>query len=290
MEDKNHTVYIHIFPNGKVYVGITCLNVEHRWNGGKGYLKQRLIGNAVRKYGWDNVSHLVLHENLTKTEADLIEIMYISTFKSNIRKYGYNIESGGNSLGKHSEESRALMSKRQKGRTVTDETRKRMSKASKGRKMPDSAKKKLSEIAKQRGGRPQDPKYKKRIYQYSLETGEFIEEFESIRAASLKTKLKGAHISEAANERRRQAGGFFWIFKDDASTEEVMRRLEKCRRNSLYKPLYLVNATDDSIAAEFENKAQSMRYFGMYHDKIHEFIDKDVPIVGSLYLKTQQKR
>ena len=34
---NNYTVYCHIFPNGKRYVGITKQKPEYRWDNGNGY-------------------------------------------------------------------------------------------------------------------------------------------------------------------------------------------------------------------------------------------------------------
>lgn len=48
---ENYKVYMHRFPNGKVYIGITCQKPEYRWNKGKHYRKQSLIFNAIMKYG-----------------------------------------------------------------------------------------------------------------------------------------------------------------------------------------------------------------------------------------------
>ena len=37
MENKKYCVYKHIFPNNKVYIGVTCQKPEYRWRNGKGY-------------------------------------------------------------------------------------------------------------------------------------------------------------------------------------------------------------------------------------------------------------
>ena len=36
-ELKKYSVYVHTFPNGKKYVGVTCLPVNARWSNGRGY-------------------------------------------------------------------------------------------------------------------------------------------------------------------------------------------------------------------------------------------------------------
>lgn len=50
----NYTVYMHRFPNGKVYIGITRVAPEKRWRNGKGYSENRFMQFAINKYGWEN--------------------------------------------------------------------------------------------------------------------------------------------------------------------------------------------------------------------------------------------
>lgn len=93
-----YCVYKHTFPNNKVYIGITSLNPLRRWKqNGMGYKGQRFVFNAILKYGWDNIKHEILYSNLTKEEACQKEIELIAEYKSNNRKYGYNISIGGES-------------------------------------------------------------------------------------------------------------------------------------------------------------------------------------------------
>lgn len=101
--ENNYKVYIHEFPNNKVYIGITCQNVNDRWR--NRYRGCPFMYNAIKKYGWKNIEHKVLFENLTKEEAEQKEIELIAQYKSNQRKYGYNIANGGNHSGKHSFET-----------------------------------------------------------------------------------------------------------------------------------------------------------------------------------------
>ena len=85
---------------------MTRLSVENRWRNGKGYKNQNLIYRAIIKYGWDNIKHEILFENLTKEEAEQKEIELIAFYKSNQKEFGYNIENGGNCKGKMSEAER----------------------------------------------------------------------------------------------------------------------------------------------------------------------------------------
>lgn len=115
---KKYFVYKHKFPNGKVYIGITCQNPKYRWNNGKGYTKSQIkMYNAIKKYGWENVEHSILYKNLTKEEAEEKEKDLIAFYKSYNDEFGYNIEMGGNLNKEISEETRKKMIKNHKGKT-----------------------------------------------------------------------------------------------------------------------------------------------------------------------------
>lgn len=91
----SYCVYKHTSPSGKVYIGITMKNPLKRWANGLGYCRQSYFFNAILKYGWDNFTHEILYTGLTKEEACQKEIELIALYRSNQRKYGYNISSGG---------------------------------------------------------------------------------------------------------------------------------------------------------------------------------------------------
>lgn len=98
---QRYTVYRHTAPNGKVYIGITSMEPEKRWNNGYAYFM-----NAIRKYGWDNFKHEILFVGLSKEEAERKEIELIAQCRSDEKAHGYNVEHGGNSSGKMSEETK----------------------------------------------------------------------------------------------------------------------------------------------------------------------------------------
>lgn len=45
------SVYIHITPSNKYYVGITSKEPCERWRNGFGYYSQKYFYNAIQKYG-----------------------------------------------------------------------------------------------------------------------------------------------------------------------------------------------------------------------------------------------
>lgn len=134
--------------NGKVYVGITSMDVKRRWENGNGYSKQPLFWRAIQKYGWDSFSHEILYDGLSKQEAEEKEIELIAACKSTDRKYGYNIQNGGNTLGKHSEETCKKISESNKGKIITPEQRLKISNALKGQRLSSETRRKISESLK----------------------------------------------------------------------------------------------------------------------------------------------
>ena len=70
MEEKCYTVYMHICPNNKKYIGITGQKPEKRWRNGFNYRNSILFNRAIKKYSWENIQHKILYEHLTKEEAE----------------------------------------------------------------------------------------------------------------------------------------------------------------------------------------------------------------------------
>ena len=71
MEKRNFSVYKHTFPNKKVYIGITGLKPQYRWNSGKGYKNQLVINRAIQKYGWNNIEYNLLQDGLIDVAREL---------------------------------------------------------------------------------------------------------------------------------------------------------------------------------------------------------------------------
>ncbi len=79
---------MHIFPDGKKYVGCTGKPVRTRWDGGLAYGGRML--DAILGVGWENIRHYVLFENLDRETALLAEAALIRTWKTYRPSAGYN--------------------------------------------------------------------------------------------------------------------------------------------------------------------------------------------------------
>lgn len=147
------SVYVHTFPNGKRYVGMTSQNPERRWHGKcHGYHNQSMMADAINEYGWENVTHEVLCTCDTKIEAERIERDFIRFMKTNQIEYGYNVQPGGSrpkgykfceEVKKRIRESGCHCGPKNSnyGKTMSAEQRAKLSAAHKGKKMkPESAK------------------------------------------------------------------------------------------------------------------------------------------------------
>ena len=204
METVDFTVYKHTSPNGKCYIGITCQNPEYRWgNNGYNYLsvmpngklKHPYFANSILKYGWDNITHEILHTNVTKEEACLLESRYISEYKR--QGLSYNVTDGG--------EGRW-------GCKLSEETIDKLRNSHRGKKQ--SAETIAKRVAKNTGKRRTDEqkaKTSKSVCQYDLE-GNLIATYFGARKASRCTGVNSAHITDCCNHKpnRKTAGGFKW--------------------------------------------------------------------------------
>ena len=207
----NYNVYIHIFPNSKVYIGITSQKPKRRWNNGQGYKNNQYMTNAIMKYGWDNVIHKILYTNLKKEEAEEIEIKLIKEYKANNKRYGYNIEYGGCHNGKTSEITRKRISEANKGKhnspktefkkghitIITEEIKQKISEKNKG---------------KHASVRTEFKKGHKPLNVRKVLCIESDVVYDTIKKASEDTDVMACHISQVCNGKRKSAGKLHWKF------------------------------------------------------------------------------
>ena len=88
IREDGYTVYVHIAPNTKCYVGMTGQPPKRRWNNGNGYNSMSKFYSAIKQFGWENFQHIVLASDLTKDEAIQIELQMVQKYDS--YNNGYN--------------------------------------------------------------------------------------------------------------------------------------------------------------------------------------------------------
>lgn len=184
--EENYKLYIHVTPSLKTYVGITKRTVEERWQNGHGYYGSPYFNKAIKKYGWDNIMHSVLLENLSKESACFLERAMIIAIESNNPQYGYNLTNGGDGTGsKRSEEWKKNLSKSLKQVKRSEETKERC--------------------------REQGRKNSIKISQYTL-NGIYISTFESASECERKTNTCKSNILKCCRGERSHANGYVWHF------------------------------------------------------------------------------
>lgn len=206
-----YLVYKHTSPNNKIYIGITSKTAEERWR--NRYRSNKHFSAAINKYGWENIKHEILFENLTKEEAETIEINLIKEYDSANPLKGYNIAKGGHSNSGfcHSEKSKSKIRDSLKGKKHTPKRRENESKALLKLWRNEEYKKKMaaSHVGKSRG---KENCFSKTLYQYSLEN-KLIKVFESVGEAERETGIDHRQISDCCNHKQKTCHGYVWSYE-----------------------------------------------------------------------------
>lgn len=216
--EEIYCLYKHTSPSKKVYIGITKRDPKKRWESGNGYKCNKYFYSAIQKYGWENFSHEILLQGLTKSEAEKEEIRLIKEYKATDPLFGYNLRNGGSLAGFNEETIKKMRishtgykmpeSQRKKisdsiklreptfgtlGHFHTEETKKKMSMAAKGKKKPwmENGKNPLARAV------------------VNLETGEV---FSTIKNASLKHSCSRDGISKCCRNLQETCGGCRWAY------------------------------------------------------------------------------
>lgn len=228
---KTYKVYVHTNKNNdKKYVGITCQELHRTHENGNGYKECPRFWNAIQKYGWENFNTELVLANLTKEEAETEEIRLIELLKTTNERYGYNIQSGGNTTGTHCLSTRAKMSKAQKGRKKSKEHVAKIRKngvlhslrmtgkgnSFYGKRHSEETKKKISESKK---GVPVLSKRVK-VVQFD-KCNNFIKIHDSMNQASKETGTILSGISEACNGNQKTSGGYKWMYLEEYEKTKV---------------------------------------------------------------------
>lgn len=249
-----YKVYKHTSPNKKIYIGITAQPLERRWRKGEGYKDNILFYRAIKKYGWDNFKHEVLFENISKDEAEKLEIQLIKEHRSNIPQFGYNIENGGKTVGTLAESTKEKLRVANIGKKVSEEAKEHMRQAGKkrvetcglpkgmggsGEDNPFYGKRhseKTKQILREKNGGINSPWYgkkhtdeeKQKIAKAHMkkicqldENGNVLAIFDSIYDAAVHVGAKSqSAIGKCAKGKRKQANGYVWKYYTELFPEQ----------------------------------------------------------------------
>ena len=211
---NNYKVYIHKFPNGKAYIGITRQEPKIRWGGGNGYVRNEYMYRAIKKYGWENIEHIILFDGLSEADACEIEKSLIKKYRTNEKEFGYNIESGGQ-CSSLAESTKQKLREARTGKRASEETKDKMS-ASRKRFLsenPEYYQKNLENImcAVEKAAELK----RKSVIQYDLD-GNFLAVWNSTREAERVLGISHSHIAKCCNKvpKYNTAGGYRWEYAD----------------------------------------------------------------------------
>ena len=240
----SYCVYVHTTPNGKKYVGITKQLPENRWKNGAGYLSSPHFWSAIKKYGWDNISHEVVCDGLSEAAACEKEKQLIALYRTNERELGYNQTSGGEAGKRYTDDVRKALSEKARkryedpeerekarlrvlGKKHSDETRKKISiaRAGKSHFVSDETRQKISASKKEKykemsveqkttwaeRSRLVGKKTSRKVLQFTKD-GEFVALYESLHEAERCTGARNGNISRCCNGSLKTTGGFKWQY------------------------------------------------------------------------------
>ena len=220
--DGTGVIYRHIYTgDGRSYIGQSIYSEQIRT---KGHLRSKdstYFHRAIRKYGWDNFTTEILHENIDPMYLDDWEMYYISIYET-LGTKGFNMTAGGRGIRgyRHTEKHKAYLSLRMAGvnnhfygRAHTNETRNMISETRIGEKNPNF-------------GKPHSEEHKKKIAeshlkpveQWSSDGKTYIQTFNSITFAANVIGKSPTGISQCLRGVQKTSGGFMW--KISVTTEE----------------------------------------------------------------------
>lgn len=237
------SVYKHTSPSDKVYIGITSREPSVRWANGKGYKNNPYFWSAICKYGWENIKHEILFDNLTEEQAQTIERQLIAEYDSTNRTKGYNHDFGGKIAPLHCDEVKQRIGlsglgrtpwnkgltgelSHSYGRTLSEETKHKIGAASKGRthSIESREKNRQKHLGKhyrtQEGKEKQSKRQSIAVSQFTLD-GEYIATYNSAREAYKATGVVETHICSCRSGKRKTACGFIWRYADQTNQQEV---------------------------------------------------------------------
>lgn len=217
------TVYMHRSPSGKVYIGLTGRKPQHRWGADGKYYKTQPFYYAIRKYGWDNIEHIILSTTESLEEARELEKRYIAEYDATNPEHGYNFCTGGEINDARrgqspSAETRKKQSEKMRGernpnygKPLSEQHKQRLREYRTGRKLSEETKRKIGE--NERGANNANAKA---VLQFER-NGTFLREWDCVSdaAEALCGKRKGScNIASCCAGKIASAYGYNWKYKE----------------------------------------------------------------------------
>ena len=225
------TLYVHITPANKLYIGITSQTVNERWENGKGYSGSPHFYSAIQKYGWDNIKHIVLLENLSKEVACECEKYLIAKYKTTNREYGYNISLGGDvtQLGlKRTPEQIKRLSDAHKELPVNEFAIQRMAETNRGRKRPPEVIEKMRKAKTEWHKRPESKEIMRNINKgktFSDEHKRKLSESHKGNVSGMKGKRHTEESRKKMSESQKKAVKVY--------SEDGLKRISEASKNRI---------------------------------------------------------
>ena len=191
-KSKIGIVYAHITPSAKMYIGVTSQTLSNRFGkDGYGYRNCTLFWRAIQKYGWDNIKHITIFDDLPYEVALLVEQALIQKYSTNDPKFGYNLTAGGEGILGYKYTPEQLVNHRYwLGKHHTDETKRKLSEINTGRKL-NLTDEQLKVLSERRKGKPSPFKGKHHTE-------------EALRKMSEASKGRKAHCMPHTEETKRK--------------------------------------------------------------------------------------
>lgn len=225
------TIYRHISPSGKIYIGITSRDPNRRWNNGKSYKHCVKFYAAIQKYGWDNIKHEILFTNLSEERAKRLEIDLIRHYKW--MSISYNLTDGGDGwLGYHhsdvTKEKLSLLNSGENnpmyGKCHSEDAKQKLREQNIGENNPMFGRKHSEETKQQISQKNKKPKPEgfgdkvrkarsKPIEQYDKE-GNLIASYESSKQAGVILGYDNSSITKCCNGKLSHYKGYIWKYKE----------------------------------------------------------------------------
>ena len=110
--------------DGRMFIGQTTTSLEKRISSYRGdvrkfqrgkYKARSKIIRALAKYGFDSFRIIVINMASSQEELDAKERLWNYIYNSTVQGIGFNIQLGGFGVGKHSDETRRIMSEKKMG-------------------------------------------------------------------------------------------------------------------------------------------------------------------------------